>query len=183
MKKKAKIIILISGISGAGKTVIVNGLIEHRKSVYMRPVSYTTRDKREEEPRGEYIFVDKEWLMEEYRLGRVMNLDYVYGNYYSVSKTDIINIWQKGMIPIKEVHPENISKFKNQDINCISILIKRELNEIKNRGYERFVDDFTYYNKLSDNKFNLIIENNSIEDAIMQIDSFIMKLFKHKLQI
>lgn len=99
----------VCGPSGSGKTTLVDMLCLH--GVFERPLSYTTRRKRENEGNNEYSFLSKENFLELHGV----NFDYydeVYGNYYAVDKLSIFNILESNRIPIKEIALENVENIQ-----------------------------------------------------------------------
>ncbi len=80
---------LISAPSGAGKTTIVNAVLEHVKNHYgdklvlEKVITYTTRPKREGEvEEKDYFFITKEDFLEKIESGFFMEWSTWYENYY-----------------------------------------------------------------------------------------------------
>ncbi|MFA6245588.1 MAG: methyltransferase domain-containing protein [Mucilaginibacter sp.] len=114
--------VMLGGMSGVGKTTLIDELISAYPDFFAQPISFTSRAKRNDYDR--YIFIDAGSLISMYNIGELLNLDYVHNNYYGISKNGIVEIIEKGMIPIKEIHPENFHKFSTIGINSIRILIQ-----------------------------------------------------------
>ena len=81
MSFKAKFV-AIGGKSGIGKTTLINSLIAIYPSIFRRPISYTTRQRREGEDKSEYIFISTDEIKLLFEQGKLVNLDFNYGNYY-----------------------------------------------------------------------------------------------------
>lgn len=174
-------LILVSGASGAGKTSIINCLVDNFSDLYVRPKSYTTRDIRKNESYNEYDFVKQQWLVSEYNAGNLLNFDYVYGNYYAISKRSISAILDKGKIAIKEIHPMNYKIFEYNFPNLTKVYIKTSKTE--NYDKERSNTDHEYYSRLNENTFDIIINNNwnkSIFEYSKQLHLEICKLFEEE---
>ena len=72
--------------SGAGKTSLVNKLLEREPNVHLS-ISYTTRAPREGEADGrDYHFVDRAAFEKMIEAGDFLEHANVYGNYYGTSK-------------------------------------------------------------------------------------------------
>lgn len=114
-------LVLIGGLSGVGKTSIIDFLLEHFGQFFSQPKSYTSRKKRNSSER--YHFSNKSSIIKMYDNGELLNLDSVFGEYYAIAKDSVIEIVKSGKIPIKEVHPNNFYKFVEQGIDTITILV------------------------------------------------------------
>lgn len=129
-------LLLIGGMSGVGKTSIIDILLNQFPNYFQQPLSYTSRKSRDSTER--YIFTSKEQIVDFYNSGKLLNLDNVYGHLYGMSKKHINEIKKDGKIPIKEVHPSNFSKLKKADSTTITILIEnKHLSEHSSRYIER----------------------------------------------
>ncbi len=72
--------------SGAGKTSLVNALLERERNIKLS-ISYTTRAPREGEAHGRhYHFVDRTAFEEMIARGEFLEHANVYGNYYGTSR-------------------------------------------------------------------------------------------------
>jgi guanylate kinase len=77
--------------SGAGKTTLVNALLERERNIRLS-ISYTTRAPRKGEVDGrEYHFVSREKFEQMIAAGDFLEYADVYGNYYGTSKRWIEN--------------------------------------------------------------------------------------------
>lgn len=116
--------IIIGGISGIGKTSIIDHLLNECSTVFAQPKSYTTRERRNENDR--YDFISKNEIKEMFNNGRLLNLDEVHGDFYGISVDSVDNIKRLNKIPIKEIHPKNFDKFKTKRLNTINVLIENK---------------------------------------------------------
>ncbi len=122
MKEKEPIVVVVSAPSGAGKTTMINLLLEKMPMV-TRSVSCTTREPREGETEGDdYLFLKEE----EFKIS-IDNDDFLeweqnFGYYYGTrqaqveaslakGKDVILNIDVKGGKRVKRKMPESISVF------------------------------------------------------------------------
>lgn len=90
---RENIIVMVGGRSGVGKTSIIDFLVKNQGERYARPLSYTSRLKRNGEGCEEYNFISEEKMILMRDEGRFLNFDCVYGNYYAIAKKsiDVIN--------------------------------------------------------------------------------------------
>lgn len=129
-------LLLIGGISGIGKTSIIDSLLDQFSEHFQQPLSYTSRKRRSDTDR--YIFTSKDEIIKLYDSGELLNLDNAYNHLYGMSKRHIFEIKKHGKIPLKEVHPSNFKKIKEADSSVITILIEnKHLSEESNRYVER----------------------------------------------
>lgn len=166
MSFKAKFV-AIGGKSGVGKTTLVKNLIMFYPNTFRRPISYTTRKRREGEDKSEYIFISEDEMKALHKQGKLTNLDLNYGNYYAMDKDRLIQDMESlDLIIIKEIHPQYHSKIKKlAGDNGISVLIKGLESETDIRG--RSIEDDNYYELHGEDEFDLVYvydKNSSQED-------------------
>ena len=172
IKMRENIIVMVGGRSGVGKTSIIDFLVKNQGERYARPLSYTSRLKRNGEGCEEYNFISEEKMILMRDEGRFLNFDCVYGNYYAIAKKSIDVINTEGKVPIKEIHPSNQAKIKLCYPNAVSVLIK----EIGVNGEEKRIGrekaDTEYYENLNEDKFATVYKGNIIKNLIMDCQSY-----------
>jgi guanylate kinase len=176
-------LLMVSGPSGIGKTSLVSGLIAQWPSLYVRPISYTSRPKRSGEDDSEYRFVSKEWILEEFQHGNLANLDNVYGNLYAIAKSSIDAALERGLYPIKEIHPRNHGKIRRLYQDCAAILVLPDAGEkiISSPGKDsRLAQDAEFYSLIEINDFEVIARSSKtaglnvlLEDTYIAIQSYL----------
>lgn len=159
--------VAIGGKSGIGKTTLINSLIAVYPNIFKRPISYTTRQRREDENKSEYIFISTDEIKLLYEQGKLANLDLNYGNYYAMDKTRLEQeLKSENFIIIKEIHPQyhnNVKKLVGE--GCISVLVKGLESDVDIRG--RATEDDSFYEIYREEEFDLIYmydKNRSKED-------------------
>jgi guanylate kinase len=167
---KSNHLVLVGGPSGIGKTTIINNLINDYSDLFCRPNSFSTRAKRENEDNTEFEFIDESLIKKLYNDGKLINLDYVFGNYYAISKESVVDIINKGKIPIKEVHPSNHKKIKSAFSSTSSLILLPCNNSFSFKEKNR--DELDYYSSLNLDDFDLTIHvdhEQSVEDTTHNI--------------
>jgi len=150
---KTNLVVLVSGPSGSGKTKLVNMIIELDPSLYERPKAYTSRSQRENEGNDEYIFCEQKDILQLYRKGALFNLDFLYGNYYGISKYAMEECRKKKKIIIKEIHPDKFSVFENNSqYHVLKILLLG--GTIRK---DRYKIDIEYYREVDIKRFDIFI--------------------------
>jgi len=152
-------LVMVGGKSGVGKTTLVNGIIKAFPGLFDRPISYTTRKQRENEDSSEYIFTSHDEMDSLYQKSYFLNYDESYGEKYAISKESIYELTQKGIIPIKEIHPKNQKAMKARYPFTISVLI-RTIDDVPvtNRD-NRDIEDAEYYSGLDESQFDIVYIN------------------------
>lgn len=101
--KYQNFIIIISGVSGSGKTTICKKLIELDENLYYS-VSVTTREKRAYEIDGvDYIFISKEEFLKKIENDEFLEWAEIYGKFYGTLKKPIIENLSKNKDIIMDI--------------------------------------------------------------------------------
>lgn len=115
-------LIVISGLSGAGKGTIASELINRDKD-YVLSISATTRDKRfGEVDKVHYFFKTKDEFEQMIKNGELIEYANYVGNYYGTPKTFIdeetskgknviLEIEMQGAMQIKKIYPDSLLVF------------------------------------------------------------------------
>ena len=177
------LLILISAPSGAGKTSLVNEIID-RDDQLIKSVSHTTRAKRpgEEESIDYFFTTEKEFNQ------MVSNSDFlehaeVFGNFYGTSKNYVEENLDSGFDVILEIDWQGARQIQSVKREAISIFIapptKQELeNRLRKRGKDsEETISIRMSQATSDMKkatnYNYIVINDSFEAATSQLRTII----------
>ena len=111
-------LVLLSGVSGAGKDTIKRELIKRNKNVTSLP-SYTDREPREGEVNGEiYNFISTQEFEELIKNGDLYEYDVHHDHYYGTSKHLLNERLESGKIIVKDIDvngTENLVKLLGKD--------------------------------------------------------------------
>ena len=154
-------LVLLGGPSGVGKTAVVEALLARHQSVYSRPRSFTSRQRRPGETDWEFEFVSGELIRQLHRQGKVPSVDCPYGSdLYAMSSESIDSIRSENRIPVKEVHPKNHEKIRISYPKLVSVLLVPETSVISKqraRDSTREAADDEYFGNLDERSSDLII--------------------------
>ena len=133
-------LVILSGVSGAGKDTIKKELLKRMDDVTTLP-SYTSRSMRPGEEEGvQYHFISKEEFETKIRQGDFYEYDLHHGNYYGTSRELMNAKLQQGKAIIKDIEvngTENLIKMLGNDTRIVTIFLKVEKEELKRRLIER----------------------------------------------
>lgn len=182
-EKKTGQVIVISSPSGAGKSSIVKALLERNNNLWLS-VSTTTRAIRPGEKEGvNYNYVDKENFLKKIDEGYFLEYTNYAGNYYGTPKKFIKEKIKHGTDVILEIEIEGAANIKKLIPEAIFIFIlppslKVLLKRLKNRNtdsnekiIERFHQTYKELNEVT--KYNYVVVNDVLEDAINKVESII----------
>ena len=120
-------LILISGVSGAGKDTVKKELMKLDSTLVDVP-SYTTRNMREGEVNGvNYHFVSKEQFEELINNNALYEYNFYNNNYYGTSKELIRREMDNGNVPIIDIDvngAENLTNILREDTKVITIFLR-----------------------------------------------------------
>lgn len=132
-------IFVISAPSGAGKTTLINRLLEAESS-FMFSISTTTRSMRKDEVDGvHYHFISKDEFNKMIIDDEFVEWAEVYGNYYGTTKKEVDRIRKCGKIPLFDVDIQGSRNLKEQIKEGVFIFIippSREVLEKRLIGRE-----------------------------------------------
>ncbi|RLK48293.1 guanylate kinase [Alkalispirillum mobile] len=133
---------VVSAPSGAGKTSLVNALVEQDPAVSLS-VSHTTRAPRPGEQDGvNYHFVEKAQFQGQVAQGDFLEHAEVFGNYYGTSRSAVQALLDQGQDVILEIDWQGARQVRALMPGCVSVFIlppSRE--ELRRRLTQRGQDD------------------------------------------
>ncbi len=133
-------LVILSGVAGAGKDTIKKELIKRMENVESLP-SYTSRPQRPGDVEGKtYNFVSKEEFEKMIENGEFYEYDIHHNNYYGTSKTLLNEKIKNGKIIVKDIDvngTQNLIDLLKNDTKIITIFLRVPKEELKRRLEER----------------------------------------------
>ena len=129
-------LVILSGVSGAGKDTIKKELIKRMEEVESLP-SFTSRNPRVGEEEGiQYHFITKEQFEKKIKNNEFYEYDLHHENYYGTSRKLMNDKIQSGKIIVKDIEvngTENLVKLLKEDTKIVTIFLKVDKDELRRR--------------------------------------------------
>ena len=179
-------LVILSGVAGAGKDTIKKELIKRMENVESLP-SYTSRPIRPGDIDGKtYNFVTKQEFEKMIQAGEFYEYDIHHNNYYGVPKKLLNEKLQNGKIIVKDVDvngTENLIKLLKNETKIITIFLRVPKQELRRRLEQREdkpneeeiilrLNRFDYEeSKIS--LYDYVLKNNNLEKTLQIIMTII----------
>jgi guanylate kinase len=175
---------VVSAPSGAGKTSLVQALLNINPQISLS-VSYTTRDPRPGESDGrDYNFVSRDTFLEMAKNGDFMESAEVYGNLYGTSQTWISNETAKGNDVLLEIDWQGAAQVRRLFPDCVSIFIlPPSLEALEQRLHGRGKDSLEVITKRMAavrgdvahvSEFDYVIINDNLNVALRELNAVVL---------
>ena len=184
-------LVILSGVSGAGKDTIKRELIKRMENVESLP-SYTSRPQRPDDIEGQtYIFVTKPEFEEMIQNGEFYEYDIHHDNYYGTSRKLLNEKISKGKVIVKDIDvngTEHLKELLEKDTKIVTIFLRVPKKELKRRLEERAdkpspqevilrLNRFDYEeSKIS--LYDYVLKNNDLEKTVQIIMTIIDNEYK-----
>ncbi len=180
-------LVILSGVAGAGKDTIKRELIKRMEGITTIP-SYTDRPPREgDRPAGEqYIYVSKEEFEEMVKNDELYEYSVHHNHYYGTSKKLLNEKIASGEIIVKDIDvngTEDLVKIFQDDIKVVTIFLKVPKEVLRHRLENREDKPDPKEIKLRLNRFDYeqskihnydyVIKNNNLEKTVQIIMSIL----------
>ena len=164
-------LVILSGVSGAGKDTIKKELIKRMENVISLP-SFTSRGPRPGEEEGiQYHFITKEEFKEKIMNGEFYEYDLHHENYYGTSRKLMNEKIQSGKIIVKDIEvngTENLIKTLGNETKLVTIFLKVDKEELKNRLINRG-------DNLSESDMQLRLDRLEYEESKIKLYDYVIK--------
>jgi len=175
---------IISAPSGAGKTSLVQALLNINPQIDMS-VSYTTRDPRPGEHDGkDYHFVSRDTFLAMAKRGEFLESAEVYGNLYGTSQTWISHENSRGRDILLEIDWQGAEQIRRIFPECVSVFIlppsKQALEDrLKKRGKD---NDAVIAKRMAAVRedvahiaeFDYVIINDNLNEALRELNAVVL---------
>ena len=142
--RQTKIVLLV-GISGAGKDTLKRRLLEDNE--FADIVSYTTRAPRQnagvmEAPGVDYHFIDESMAVEMLENHEFIEAKFVHGTVYGTGAKEIQTIAEAGKIAVTDIDVQGVSEYKKLSGDVVAIfLLPPNYDEWRRRLRARYASD------------------------------------------
>lgn len=185
-------LVLLSGVSGAGKDTVKKELLNRMDNVITMP-SYTDRLPRPGEVNGKiYNFITTEEFKQKIEEGEFYEYSVHHEHYYGTSRKILNENIQKGKIIVKDIEvngTENLLKLLKNDIKIVTIFLrvpKEELrNRLEHRGEKASSEEIELrlnrfdYEESKIGMYDYVIKNDDLEKTVQ----IIMSIIKNECKI
>ena len=184
-------LVVLSGVSGAGKDTIKKELIKRMENVESLP-SFTSRPMREGDVEGgTYNFVTREEFEEMIEKGHFYEYDVHHNNYYGTSKKILNEKIKSGKIIVKDIEvngTENLLKLLKNEMNIVTIFLRVPKEELRRRLEHRVEKASIKEIELRLNRFDYeeskigiydyVLKNDDLEKTVQIIMTIIKNEYK-----
>ncbi len=186
-------LVLLSGVSGAGKDTIKKELIKRMSNVTSMP-SYTDRKPREGEVDGQiYNFISTEEFEAKIREDEFYEYSVHHEHYYGTSKKILNEKIKSGKIIVKDIEvngTENLLKLLKNEMNIVTIFLRVPKEELRRRLEHRVEKASIKEIELRLNRFDYeeskigiydyVLKNDDLEKTVQIIMTIIENEYKLK---
>ncbi|MCX7958419.1 MAG: guanylate kinase [Deltaproteobacteria bacterium] len=181
------ILVVLSAVSGAGKTTVTNHLLK-RDSNFVRSVSVTTRARHPGEKEGlDYFFVSKEEFDDMVRQGSFLEYQEVHSNYYGTPKKFVAEKMNEGKNVVLVIDTKGGLNVKKMFKDTVLIFLlppslKELIKRLNIRGRESQEERLKRINNGKEElrdalRYDYIVVNNRVEEAVEDIRAIVRSHF------
>ena len=186
-------LVILSGVSGAGKDTIKKELIKRMENVESM-ASFTSREQRPGEVPGQtYNYVSKSEFEEMIKNGEFYEYDIHHNNYYGTSRKLLNEKINSGKIIVKDIDvngTEHLIELLGNDTKIVTIFLRVPKEELKRRLEEREENPSPQEVILRLNRFDYeeskislydyVLKNNNLEKTVQIIMTIIKNEYNSK---
>ena len=182
MKDSTKKLFVISGSSGVGKGTVIKALLSKRSDI-MLSISYTTRKPRPNEKEGiNYFYTNKDDFMKAVKNNEFLEWAEFSGNCYGTKKSFVLDSLNKNHV-LLEIDTQSALQIKKKMPEATLIFIAPpSYEELVSRLRGRHTEseeaiqkrlEFVNFEKENSKQFDHIVVNDTVENAVKQIEKII----------
>ena len=185
-------LVLLSGVSGAGKDTIKKELIKRMDNVISMP-SYTDRKPREGEIDGKiYNFITTEEFETKIKENEFYEYSVHHEHYYGTSQKILDEAMKSGKIIVKDIEvngTENLLNLFKDDLDMVTIFLRVPKEELRRRLEHRVEKASIKEIELRLNRFDYEESKIGIYDYVLKNDNLektvqiIMTIIKNEYQL
>lgn len=179
-------LVILSGVSGAGKDTIKKELIKRMENVESLP-SFTSRQMREGDIEGQtYKFVSREEFEEMIKREEFYEYDIHHNQYYGTSRKLLNEKIKSGKIIVKDIEvngTEHLKELLKNDTKVVTIFLRVPKEELKKRLETRVdkpspaevilrLNRFDYEESRI-NLYDYVLKNDNLEKTVKIIETII----------
>lgn len=183
-------LVILSGVAGAGKDTIKKELIKRMENVESLP-SYTSRPMRERNVEGgTYNFVSREQFEEMIENGEFYEYDVHHNHYYGTSRKLLNEKMKSGKIIVKDIDvngTEHLQDLLKADTKVVTIFLRVPKEELERRLQQR-IDKPTpaeirlrlsrfEYEESRINLYDYVLRNDNLEKTVQ----IVMAILKNEM--
>ncbi len=183
MSNDKKKLIVISGSSGVGKGTVIKSLLSRNSDIKLS-ISYTTRLPREGEEEGvNYFFRTKDEFMRAVENDEFLEWAEFSGNCYGTKRKFVEKSLNNGEHVLLEIDTQGALQIKNKMPEAVLLFIAPPSYEelvARLRGRKTETEEaiqkrlnFVEFEKENSKYFDHIIINDTVENAVSQIEKYI----------
>ena len=184
-------LVILSGVSGAGKDTIKKELIKRENNIVTIP-SFTDRPMRANDVEGgTYYFVTTEEFEEMIKNEELYEYNVHHDHYYGTSKKVFNEKIKEGKIIVKDIDvngTENLVKLLEKDMKVVTIFLRVPKEELERRLKNRIDQPSPKEIKLRLNRFDYeesridlydyVLKNDDLEKTVQIISTIIKNEYK-----
>ncbi len=188
-------LVLLSGVSGAGKDTIKKELIKRMDNVTSMP-SYTDRSPREGEENGKiYHFITTEEFEEKIKNDEFYEYSVHHEHYYGTSKKILNDSINSGKVIVKDIEvngTENLLKRLGKKLDIVTIFLRVPKEELRRRLEHRVEKASIKEIELRLNRFDYeeskigiydyVLKNDDLEKTVQIIMTIIKNEYKLRVE-
>jgi guanylate kinase len=183
MNIEAGTLFVVAAPSGAGKSSLVNALLEREPTISLS-ISHTTRPPRVGELYGRhYYFVERDAFEKQVAAGVFLEHAEVHGNLYGTSGTTVQALLAQGRDVLLEIDWQGAQQIRRSKPDCVSVFIlppsRAELERrLRGRGSDTAaVIEQRLRNSREEiahaHEFDFILINDVFDDALTDLQSIV----------